>query len=379
MNTERQAEVNGPYACGFFQESGRKAEDEMKTMVSVIVTFALAAVSGCQVDSLNRSLSGAAEFQAAAVPTGTNGSVDAAGGESASICYPDVADGHGPTILLGYDEETLRENPIHAFMYFIPLISPMPVESETSAGNRQQAGLVSYHRQTTSRSFCVACEFRMTGEGVGTYIFDPAASIGVRAEEAKPGETLTNVLDYIRFTGAGFGGIQVRGTIDGSTATVTQVDVEFNARGCESPVTIGLYQVKARNGQYSYADRSNEIVAQVNTLTFKRGERPRMGITVASIAGKAQKAGFFGRFKAALANLFIKPVKVDKVGNDTMLDFGYALLTQEPAFTFPKAENLRQATIVPRDHDYAKSGVPALGAEAEGERVRPGPALIDPP
>ena len=99
----------------------------------------------------------------------------------------------------------------------------------------------------------------MAGEGLSTYRFDPAGAIALRSTEAKPGETLTNMLDYISFEGAGFGGIQVRGTIDGTTETVTEVDVEFNARGRESPVTLGLYEIEAKNGQYGYANRSNEI------------------------------------------------------------------------------------------------------------------------
>jgi len=156
--------------------------------------------------------------------------------------------------------------------------------------------------------------------------------------------------------------------------------VEFNARGRESPVTVGLYEIKAKNGQHSYANRSNEIVARVNTLTFKRSARPRMGITVASIAGKTGKAGFWGRFKAVVANLFIEPVEVDKLGNDAMLDFGYALLRQQPAFTFPRAQNLRQARILPTHHDYAQSRVQATGDEAEeGEAVPPEPAIVNHP
>jgi len=36
-----------------------------------------------------------------------------------------------------------------------------------------------------------------------------------------------------------------------------------------------------------------------------------------------------------------EPLAVDKFDNDTMLNFGYALLKQKPAFTFPRANNLR--------------------------------------
>jgi hypothetical protein len=352
----------------------------MKMVIMTVMIVALMVVFGCQTSPQDGSMSEGGESKVAAVPVDTNNPAGAPGSESVTSCYPDVTDGNGPTILLSYSEETLKENRICSFMYFIPLISPVSVESETSVNNRQQAGIISYRRQITARAFYVTCEFEMAGEGFSTYIFDPAGAITLRSAEVKPGGTLTNMLDYIRFEGAGFGGIQVRGTVDGSTETVTEVDVEFNARGRESPVTVGLYDIKAKNGQYSYANRSNEIVARVNTLTFKRSEKPRMAISVASIARKAQKAGFLGRFKAVVVNLFIKPVKVDKLGNDTMLDFGYVLLKQESAFTFPKAENLRQARIVPTDHDYARSGVQAAGDEAEeGEPVQLEPAISNRP
>jgi hypothetical protein len=132
----------------------------------------------------------------------------------------------------------------------------------------------------------------------------------------------------------------------GTGTTATEVDLEFNARGRKSPVTIGLYEIKAKNGQYRYENRSGEIVARVNTLTFKKSENPRMDITVASIAKKAGKNGPLGQLKAAIANLFIKPVKIDPVGNETLLHFGYALFEQKPTFTFPKAGNLKEATVL---------------------------------
>jgi hypothetical protein len=43
-----------------------------------------------------------------------------------------------------------------------------------------------------------------------------------------------------------------------------------------------------------------------------------------------------------IINLFINPTKVDKLGNQAILDFGLDLLEQKPAFTFPKARNIRE-------------------------------------
>ena len=45
---------------------------------------------------------------------------------------------YGPTLLLGYDQDQFKGNPISSFMYFVPLISPTPVYFYTSTDNTQQ-------------------------------------------------------------------------------------------------------------------------------------------------------------------------------------------------------------------------------------------------
>jgi hypothetical protein len=111
-------------------------------------------------------------------------------------------------------------------------------------------------------------------------------------------------------------------------------------------VVIGLYELKPKNGRFGYENRSNQIVARVNALVFRRSKNPRMGITVACISKKATSNDFFGHLKAAIANLFIKPVRVTPVGNQALLDFGYALFEQKTAFTFPKASNLKAGMML---------------------------------
>jgi hypothetical protein len=227
-------------------------------------------------------------------------------------------------------------------MYFIPLISPTFVDRETSADNEQQVGIVSYKRTVTSNSFYVACEFEILGKGFHKNTFDPVGMIAKHSGGLAEGESLTTTLDYIKFEGEGFGRIEVKGTIAGSTETVTEVDIRFNARDQKSPVTIGLYDVKPQNGQYKYENRYNEIIARVDTLTFKKSENPRMGIEIASLHKKTDEDGYWSSVKAVIANFFINPPRVTKLGNDTMLNFGYAMLKQKPEFTFPRAENLRE-------------------------------------
>jgi hypothetical protein len=47
--------------------------------------------------------------------------------------------------------------------------------------------------------------------------------------------------------------------------------------------------------------------------------------------------------------LFITPPKIDKHGNRTMLEFGEALVQKQPAFTFPKADNIKESKVVEID------------------------------
>jgi hypothetical protein len=257
-------------------------------------------------------------------------------------------DGKGPTVLLSYGQGSCEKNPIQSFMYFVPLISPVAMDRQTSAENNQQVAVLSYEKKVTSKSFSVNCEYEIKGGGFSRYAFDPAGMIALKIEESKKPkpDALTNVLDYIHFEGEGVGSVQIKGTINGSTQTVTEVELGFDGRGCKSPVVIGLYELKPKDGRYCYENRSNQIVARVNSLTFRRSDNPRMGITVACISKKAATNGFFGHLKAVIANLFIKPVKVTPLGNQTLLDFGYALFEQKPTFTFPKAPNLKEAVIV---------------------------------
>ncbi len=273
------------------------------------------------------------------------------GNESVADSNGDANDSNGPTIVLSYSKETFEKNPIFSFAYFIPLISPTLVDRETSVNNEQQVGIISYKKKVTSKSFYAACEFQMTGNGFHRNTFDSAGMIARNIGDLKEGEPLKNMLDYIKFEGGGVGLIEVKGTITGSTKTVTEVDICFKAKGQKSPVTIGLYSVKPQDGQYKYENRYDEVIARVDTLTFKKtDETPKMGIEISSIHKKTEDESFWGTIKALIANFFIKPLEVDKLGNDTMLNFGYAILKQKPAFTFPKAKNIKENVLVAKDN-----------------------------
>jgi hypothetical protein len=255
---------------------------------------------------------------------------------------PDINDHNGPTIALSYNSSTPAKNPAASFMYFIPLIAPTLVEREISPNNQQQAWIVSYEKKVTSESFYVNCEIEMRGKGFFNNVLDAQGVMAMYLPELKKGAPLTNGLDYIKFEGEGMGRIEVTGTIDGNTETVTQVDLCFNIKGQKSPVTIGLYSIKPEKGQYKYENKYNEVIARVATLTFKKCDgEPKMGIEVVSVNKASKPNSYIGRVKGFIVNFFIDPIRISKLGNDTMLNFGYALLNKQPSFTFPKATNIK--------------------------------------
>jgi hypothetical protein len=135
----------------------------------------------------------------------------------------------------------------------------------------------------------------------------------------------------------------VEGTLTNRVPTVAEVRLRFNDRGKASPVTIGLQDIRYVEGAFR---PTNEMVARVNTLTFKRGVvPPRMAVTVASVKRKDAGDGLWQKFVGGVtgvaANLLIKPIRVDATGHEAMLDFGLALAAEEPAFTFPRARHLK--------------------------------------
>ena len=153
---------------------------------------------------------------------------------------------------------------------------------------------------------------------------------------------LEHQLRSITVAGAARGRVEVKGTITNGFRTVNEVELRFNAEGQTSPVAIALCDVRYVGGQYRLV---NEMVARVNTLTFRRKTGPpMMEVSVASVKNKGAGDGLWqnlkGSLKGVAANLAIEPLTVDAVGHRTMLDFGQALATGAPSFTFPRAKNL---------------------------------------
>jgi hypothetical protein len=234
-------------------------------------------------------------------------------------------------------------------MYFVPLISPDPVSVAESAGNSQQSRVLRVTRRFSSCAFSAESEFAFTGDGSHRNNFDNSEKVRRHERQLKAGEALERVLQYISIEGHGQGLIEVEGVVTGRVATVTEVRLRFNAHGETSPVSIGLADLLYRDNQLCI---TNEIVARVNALTFRKAEgRPRMGVTVSSVKRKEASDSFWQRLKGGvagtLANYFIKPLPVESTGNDAMLDFGAALTGKEAQFTVPRARNLRAASGTP--------------------------------
>ena len=253
----------------------------------------------------------------------------------------------GPTLHLDYGHGESPGNTVAEFMYFVPLISLEPVSVVKSPGNTQRARMVSATRSFTARSFLVTCEFEFAGEGNQQNVFDHTDKVRRHERELKEGGLLDHQLGSINVEGAGSVSIEVEGTMTGHVPTVTEVRLRFNGRGRPSRVTIGLHDIGYSDGAFRLR---NESVARVNTLIFRRKPGPaKMDITVAAVKRKDAGDNFWqnlmGGLKATTANLFLKPIAVEPAGNEAMLNFGFALASEAPAFTFPRARNLKAGGI----------------------------------
>jgi hypothetical protein len=229
-------------------------------------------------------------------------------------------------------------------MYFVPLISPEPVSSLTSPGSTQSTQVTSAKRRFTDHSFFTKCEFEFSGQGSQQSLFDFTNKIRRQERKLKEGGSLHRQLSSITVEGTGNGTVEVEGTVSNGVQTVTEVRLRFNARGTASPVSIGLCDIRYEDGEFK---QLKEIVARVNTLTFRRRPGPpKMEVTVASVRKKGVENNLWQSIKGGITgtavNLFLDPLTVEVTGHQAMLDFGQALVSGAPTFTFPHARNLKQ-------------------------------------
>jgi hypothetical protein len=254
----------------------------------------------------------------------------------------------GPTLHLGDGRRGSPGNTVSEFMYFVPLVSLEPVTIVKSPGNTQRVRMLSNKRSFSSGSFVVTCEYEFNGEGNQRNVFDHSEKIRRHERELKEGGLLDHQLSSINIEGAGRLRLEVEGTMAGNVPTVTEVRLRFNCGGQPSLVSIGLHDIGYSDGDMRVR---NEINARVNTLTFRRKPGPpKMDITVAAVKRKGAGNNFvqnvMGGLKATAANMVLKPVAVDAAGNEAMLNFGLALVSKAPSFTFPNASNLKATGLL---------------------------------
>ncbi|HSY18623.1 MAG TPA: hypothetical protein VK815_09830 [Candidatus Acidoferrales bacterium] len=249
----------------------------------------------------------------------------------------------GPTLQLDYGRGTAPASSISSFMYFVPLISPDAVSVFTNIGNTQGARIQSFSCRTNGVTFIAICDFEFAGEGSLQNVFDHAAKIEHCQKELAAGDTLAHQLDSINVEGSGSGSVEITGTLTNGQRTVTGVRLEFNRRGHASPVSIGLVDIRLRDGKVRL---ENATTARVNTLVFRHSSgTPKMEVTLASVKSKGAGDGlwqnFVGDLKGAAVNLFLPPLAIEAGGQQAMLDFGLALASEKPVFTFPLATRLK--------------------------------------
>jgi hypothetical protein len=248
----------------------------------------------------------------------------------------------GPTLRLDYGRGEPQANPVGKFMYFVPLISPDPSVIFTNAGNTQCARVLSFASRTNATEFRVTCKFEFTGTGALQNVFDLTRRLQARASSLKDGDTVKHQLTAISVSGSGHGSVEVEGTLADQKPVVKQVIIRFDDDGMPSPVSVDLKDYVWHNGDFS---PRNERVARVNSLTFRRTDAtPKMEVSLGAIKAKNARSGlwqnFWGGLKAMTANLFLPPLKITAEGQQTMLDFGQALVLQNSEFTFPHATRL---------------------------------------
>lgn len=247
----------------------------------------------------------------------------------------------GPTVRLDYNPDGSGSS-MADFMYFIPLISPEPVTAMSAPGSTQQARVTSVTRKKSGGSLTTTCDFEFSGDGSQQDVFDLTRIIQAHERKLKEGGTVAKQLRSITVNGSGHGRIEVKASLENGAPMVTQVRLRFNAEGHSSPVSIELCDLRYRDGEFL---KSNELVARVNSLTFKRQNgTPRMEVSVASVKNKGAGNGIFQNLaaglKGAAANMVLEPLRIEPLGNKTMLEFGDALLAGARSFTFPRAKNL---------------------------------------
>jgi hypothetical protein len=248
----------------------------------------------------------------------------------------------GPTLSIEYKDGG-QGNPVDTFMYFVPLVAPTTMDVYTDPNTTLNARIISRTSKESASKFTTTCIFEIRGSGVYEAFFEPTEMIAFNLEGDTKPRTLSHLLRSIRVDGPMYGTLEVCGVIQNGRRQVEQIQIRFDGAG-NSPVTAHLYDIKYDGKNCSFENRFHEQRARIDSLQFVRGGNPpRMITEIGAVAGENQKEGFMAAVKAMLANWFLPPLPISIVGNETMMNFGLALDSTQPAFTFPYAQKLRQS------------------------------------
>ena len=255
----------------------------------------------------------------------------------------------GPTLRLTPDSNRLTSieegDPIGSFMYFVPLISPNPVTISISSNSNQRARFLTIEREFKKETFSVHCDIEFIGTGNFRDVIDNTDPIRRNEEKLKAGGAMEKQLAYIQIQGSGHGTLDVEGTLTNQIPSVTEIRMHFEKGSGPSPVSIGLCDIRYVGGEFR-AD--NDLIARVNTMTFRPGAS-RMEVSLGSInredAGDSLWQKLKGGLVAVAANWFVKPMRIESQGHETMLRFGQALANGDESFTFPHAEKLTGQSV----------------------------------
>lgn len=270
----------------------------------------------------------------------------------------------GPTLSLSPWRQGEPGIPAREFLYFIPLISPEPVEFHASSANAQQARLISIERTPANHGgFALCCCFELVGGGFTEHDVDHGDMVRRSAERLRAGGRLAHVLGSIRLQGEGKAVLRAEGRFENGTPVVQNVTMAFSGTDGTSPVRIELL---ALSGPPDAWVARPEALAEVAVLRFVRTAAPaRMEVTLAALHDPNARDTAVQRLKSllkgAVANAFLPAVDIDATGNLAILDFAAALAVGAPSFTFPAATKLRTGMIVGARTESARPTGPGGG------------------
>ena len=248
----------------------------------------------------------------------------------------------GPKLRLDYQPESVSANPVHCFMYFVPLTSPTSVTVATDPGTTFTASITSWKTTQKGDTVHVECNFDVTGRGGYCASYDSDEMIRHSLDQKEKVKEITKLLEWIRLDGPCKGRIKGYGKIVGDDIQMQSVEICFNRDNTKSPVQVSIYDIPKVKGEFLYENRKNCQVARINSLKFNCDDdgTPCMGVELASVTKPSKGEGLFSRLTAMIANILSTSTPVAPAGNTAVMDFGVALYEKKPVFTFPAAANI---------------------------------------